>query len=343
LAVTLKDIARRVGRSITTVSRALAEYDDVSPETRVLVRRVATEMGYTPNISAQRLRKQRMETLGLILPTFGPRFADPYFSEVLAGVGDKAAEYSYDLLVSTRAPDSAEELEAYRHKTRGRRVDGLIVVRTRRQDQRIALLMESEVPFVAFGRTAQGYDFPFVDEDGELGMKLVVDHLLDLGHRRIACLAPPPSLMFSTYRLHGFRRAFEGQGLPVDEDLVIYGDLTQRSGYVLAQQLLARPNPPTAIAACNDLMALGAMSAAQEYGLTVGQDIAITGFDDVSPAEHSHPPLTTVHQPVYQIGAIICEMLIKCLRGDPLPKRHVILKPSLVVRGSSGSRGFIKT
>ena len=130
MTVTIKDIARETGKSITTVSRALNGYDDVSEATKELVRRTAEEMGYTPNLLAQRLQKQRTETIGLILPTFGPRFADPFFSEFLAGVGNTTARYGYDLLVSTKAP-GAEELAAYRKKVQGRQVDGFIVVRTR--------------------------------------------------------------------------------------------------------------------------------------------------------------------------------------------------------------------
>ncbi|MFQ5611244.1 MAG: substrate-binding domain-containing protein [Anaerolineae bacterium] len=222
---------------------------------------------------------------------------------------------------------------------KGRRVDGLIVVRTRRNDSRVAFLVEHQVPFVAFGRTAQGYDFPFVDEDGRLGLKLVTEHLIGRGHRRLACLASPADLMFTAFRLQGFRQATQAHNLALDEDLILYGDLSQRSGYHLAMQLLSADNPPTAIVACNDLMALGAMSAAQERGLRVGRDIAITGFDDIPLGEHSHPPLTTVHQPIYRIGEMVCKILIKLVRSETLAERHIILRPSLIVRASSGGAG----
>ncbi len=335
MTVTLKDIARAVGKSVTTVSSALNDYDDVSEETKALVRRVAREMGYTPNIAAQRLRKQRTDTLGLILPTFGPRFSDPFFSELLAGIGNESSANGFDLLVSTQAPGPDED-EAYRRVVSGRRVDGLLVVRTRRNDPRIAFLVEQNFPFVAFGRTEQDFDFPYVDEDCVLGMKLVIQHLIDLGHRRIAFIAAPSDLMFATYRLTGFRQAMEENGLPLDESLILVGDMTQRSGHRLAGELLDRPDRPTAIAACNDLMALGAMTAAQERGLMVGQDIAITGFDDIPPAQYSHPPLTTVHQPIYRIGRMICDMLIKCINGEALVERHILLQPSLIIRRSGG-------
>lgn len=335
MPVTLKDIARATGKSVTTVSSALNDYDDVSQETKDLVRRVAREMGYTPNVAARQLRKKRTDTLGIVLPTFGPRFSDPFFSELLAGIGNQAAGEGFDLLVSTRSPGPDED-EAYRKIVSRQRVDGLLVVRTRRDDPRIAFLAAQSFPFVVFGRTEQELDFPYVDEDGLMGMKLAVQHLIDVGHRRLALIAAPPDLMFAKYRLAGFRQAMQENNLAIDESLILVGDLTQRNGHQLAAKVLDRPDRPTAIAAGNDLMALGAMTAVQERGLLVGRDIAVTGFDDIPPAQYSHPPLTTVHQPIYRIGRLICEVLIKCIRGEPLTERHVLLRPSLVIRASSG-------
>ncbi len=336
MTATLKEIARRTGKSITTVSRALADYDDVSPETKALVRRVAAELGYTPNLMAQRLQKRRSDTIGLILPTFGPRFSDPFFSEFLACVGNGAAEHNYDLLVSTQAPGD-RELQVYRQKVQSRQVDGFVIVRTRRQDARIHYLRDAGFPFVAYGRIEGEMDFPYVGVDGTLGMKLVGEHLIGLGHRRIACIAPPPDLMFAEHRLAGLRDALRAHRLELAEEDVVVGDLTQKGGFEAAGQLLDRPQPPTAIVACNDLMALGAMSAIQERGLEVGKDIAVTGFGDIPMSEHSHPPLTTVHQPIYRIGKMVCEMLIQILRGEDLLSRQVMLEPKLIVRHSCGN------
>jgi LacI family transcriptional regulator len=199
----------------------------------------------------------------------------------------------------------------------------------------VECLQDANFPFVAFGRAEDNLDFPFVDEDGSYGMKLVTEHLTSLGHKRIACIAPPPELMFAHYRLQGFRDGLTKAGLPADDALVLVGDLTQRGGYEQASKLLDMPSPPTAIAACNDLMAFGAMSAAQDRGMVVGKDIAITGFDNIPMAEFSHPPLTTMHQPLYQIGGMVCEMLIRLIQGKELDEKCVLLKPELIVRQSS--------
>ena len=333
MTVTIKDIAKQIGKSVTTVSRALNDYDDVSPETKSEVQRIAAEMGYTPSTLAQRLRKQRSDTIGIILPTFGPRFSDPFFSEFLAGVGNTASEMGYDLMVSTRPPNE-QEMEAYRLNVQGRRVDGFIIVRTRCEDPRIQYLHQVGFPFVAFGRTGGDLDFPFVDEDSEYGMQLIADHIVGLGHHRIACISAPADLTFTAQRLLGITKGLAKHGISLDEELIRESDLTQGGGFKQAGILLDLPNPPTVIIACNDLMAFGAMSAIQERGFTVGEDIAITGFDDIPMSEHSHPPLTTLHQPIYKIGNIVCKMLIHIIQGIPLEEDHLILKPSLVMRQS---------
>ncbi len=332
---TIKDIARKVGKSITTVSRALNDYDDISDETKQMVRQAAQEMGYIPNATAQRLQKRTTDTIGLILPTFGPRFSDPFFSEFLTGVGNQASELGFDMLVSTRAPGE-QEMESYRSDVATHRVDGFIIVRTRCDDPRIAFLLRNEFPFAAFGRVTDQPDFPYVDEDGKHGFALIINHLVDLGHRKIALITAPEDLTFTNHRLAGARAAMEKRGLSFPPDYLQVGDLTQRGGFECAQRLLDLQDPPTAIAAFNDLMAFGAMSAAQERGLSVGQQISISGFDNIPMAEHTHPTLTTVHQPIYQIGRRVCELLIRTIRNEPIEETQVILKPSLIVRRSTG-------
>lgn len=335
MATTIKDIAKKVGRSITTVSRALADYEDVSPQTREMIRKVADEMGYIPNFTAQHLQKQKSDILGLILPTTSPRFSDPFFSEFLAGIGNKASVFDYDILVLTRAPGESE-LQAYKKKVQSRQVDGFIIVRTRRVDPRIDYLKQAGFPFVSFGRTSDPLDFPFVDEDSEFGMRLVINHLVEQGHSRIACIYPPTELNFTTHRLNGVRNRLHELQLSVREDWLLQGDLTQESGYELTNKLLDQSEKPTAIVCCNDLMAFGAMSAIQSRGLIVGRDVAVTGFDNIPMAQHSHPPLTTLTQPIYQIGSLVCEMLIKLIREEEIEQNQIILKPELIIRQSSG-------
>lgn len=335
MAATIKDIARKIGKSTTTVSRALNDYDDISAETKALVRQAAAELGYTPNTLAQRLQKQQTDTIGLIIPTYGPRFSDPFFSEFIAGIGNKAARLGYDLLVATRTPGE-QELDAYRYNVRTHRVDGFILVRTRCEDARARFLHDAGFPFVTFGRVDGNLDYSYIDEDGEHGMGLVIEHLAGLGHTRFGVIAPPSDLTFTHHRMLGIRKKAAELGLPLDNFTILESNLTQRGGYEQANVLFNLPNPPTAVIACNDLMAFGAMSAAMEHGLVVGRDVSITGFDNIPMAEVSHPPLTTVNQPIYQIGSMVCEMLIQRIRAETHISQKVLLTPSLVVRQSCG-------
>ncbi len=336
-SVTLKDLAAELDLSITTVSRALAGYSDVAEATRRRVLQAAEERGYVPDVTARRLKKGRTDTLGFVIPTSGPRFSDPFFSELLTGIGNEAARQSFDLLVSTRSPDTSEEQAAYRRMVEGRLVDGLLVARTRVKDHRIDYLSKTGFPFVAFGRSDLDLDFPYVDEDGSHGMDLVTQHLIDLGHRRIAFISAPQNLMFCINRQAGLEAALHRSGLPLLSEYRVRGDLTQQGGFRAMNQLLDLSSPPSAVVACNDLMAFGAISAAQKRGLMVGRDVAITGFDDIPLAEHAHPSLTTLHQPIYDIGRQICDMLIRLIQGEELARRHVLLKPELIVRESSGA------
>lgn len=335
MPVRLKDIAQRLGISITTVSRALGGYSDVAEETRQRVEKAALEMGYYPDASAQKLQKQRTDTVGFIIPTFGPRFADPFWSEVLAGLGNEASQHGMDLLVATHPPGPSE-IETYQRWVGSRRVDGFILVRTRRNDARIRYLSTCGALFVAYGRSEMEIDFPYVGVDGQRGMYEATRHLVELGHRRIAYIAPPSEPQFSVHRLAGITEALQENGLSLPPELCLQGDLTQESGYRIAQKLLAQERPPTAIISANDLMALGAISAIQEQGLTVGRDLSIVGFDDIPWAAHSHPSLTTVRQPVYEIGRRVCRMLIERIRGEDLKERYIVLRPEFVARESTG-------
>lgn len=335
MAVTIKDIAREVGRSVTTVSRALAGYDDVSPETRRRVIQTAQKLGYEPNIAALQLQKKRTDSLALIWPSTSLHISDPFFYEFLAGIVDETHQHGFDLILSTSKP-SETETERYLKYIRSRRADGFIVVRTMRKDPRIDLLREQNYPFVAFGRVEGDNSFPLVDEDGEYGIMQVVDHLVELGHTRLACIAEPTHLTKAYNRIQGFYHAMASHGLDINVDYVVEGGYRQNSGYQIGKQMLEMEDPPTAIVAVNDLLALGAMRAAQERELGVGKDISITGFDDIILAEYVHPSLTTVHQPAHQLGTMVCQMLVKLIRGEQIVEEQIIIKPDLVVRHSTG-------
>ncbi len=332
---TLKSIAEATGFSVTTVSRALGGFDDVSTETRRAILAEAERQGYMPNPHARALRGQRAQAVGLIMPTYGPRFSDPFFSEFIAGVGNQATSAGFDLLLSTHAPGPGE-LETYRRLVAGRRVGGLILVRTRADDPRINYLATTRMPFVVFGRTISPYPIISIDVDGVAGQTVLTQHFIDLGHRRIAYIVAPQNLMFARYRLQGYTETLERNHLALDPRLIVEGDLTERGGKQAVELLLKLPDPPTAIMTGNDLMAFGVMGSIQEHGLRVGEDIAVGGFDDIPSAEAIHPGLTTIRQPIYGIAEQLTDMLLGLIAGKEPAERSVLLAPELVIRASSG-------
>ena len=329
---TLKTIAAKTGFSITTVSRALAGYNDVAPSTRQIIQTTAKELGYYPNLTARQLQKQRTDTVGLILPTHGPSYSDPYFSAIIAGIGDELAQYDMHLLLSTQPP-GPDELSAYRHMVEGGRVDGLIVIRTRKQDCRISYLAGTTLPFVVFGRSDLDIDFPYLDEDSEVGFYQLTAYLISQGHTRIGFISAPRDLMFADFRFAGYYHALHEAGVTLDMNYVVTGDLTRKGGDIAARQLLSLTPPPTAIIAANDLMALATISVAQTQGLQIGTDLSVAGFDDIPPSDIFS--LTTLRQPTYDIGRKLSYLLHQLIKGNPLEERHILLKPELIVRGST--------
>jgi LacI family transcriptional regulator len=321
--VTLKDIAQAVGKSVAAVSRALNNHDDISQETREYIKRVAREMGYAPT-----------NILGFILPALSPRDSDPYFSELLAGITNEATKQGFDLLVSTCVP-GPEENSTYLRLINSRRVDGVIVARPRWRDNRIALLLEKQFPFVVIGATNLQGDFLTVSDDATEGSRLIVEHLVEQGHEKIALINTSRDLFFSSDYLAGFREAMGKAGLSPNEELLQDCDLTQKDGYRVAQTLLSKPEAPTAIITADDIVALGVMAAVQDQGLEVGNDVVVTGYGDILLAEYSQPPLTTIHRSTYILGQQACQILTARLQGEPIENKDVVFKPSLVIRQSS--------
>lgn len=322
--VTLKDIAAAVGKSVAAVSRALNNYDDISPETREYIKRVAREMGYAPS-----------DTLAFILPLAAPRATDPYLSELLTSITCEAALQGFDLLVSI-SPAGTEENWSYLRLINGRRVDGIIISRPRPRDDRIELLLQKQFPFVVIGTTNIAGDYLTVSEDEHLGAQLAVEHLTAQGHQNIALVNTPAGLFFSLNFRAGFYKAMQDAGLLVDESLMVTADgFSQKDGYQMAQKLLSRPQMPTAVVAADDLLAVGVMAAIQDQGLEVGSDVVVTGYGDILLSEYAQPPLTTIRRPTSALGQHACQMLTASLRGEPVVDTNVVFKPSLVIRQSS--------
>lgn len=333
---TIKDVAKKLNLSNTPVSRALDGYDNVAESTRELVVKTARKMGYTPNCAARQLRRQQTDTIGYILPTEKPQFADAFYSEFIAGLGDMAAANNFDLIVSAAPPDSSAEKALYERWVQGRKVDGIILNRTRLQDWRVQYLTERKTPFVSLERSQLPVEFIGVETETNQGMIELIAHLANQGHSRIAYIGASPDLKIEYDRHQGYQFGLREAQITPDITLTIHANLTPEGGYQAAKQLLALANAPTAIVCVNDLTAIGAMHAAHESGLKVGRDIAIAGFDGIADSAHTQPPLTTLDQPVYEIAGRLVMMLLTLINGESLSERQVKIQPKLLIRPSTG-------
>lgn len=338
MPITIRDVAKRANLSITTVSRALDGYDDVAMQTRVRVKTLAAEMGYAPSSAARQMRRQRTDTIGFVISSLrhdadSRPFADPFISEFVAGLGDEATRQNIDLLVSVATPDD-NEINIFRRWVFGRRVDGLIVNRLRERDPRIALLRENNMPFVASGRSEDAV-YPFIEMDTQNGLKLMTQHLAAQGCKRIAFIGARADLRLQQDRYLGYLAGLQAANLTPMSVLLETGDLTRQGGYQAGLRLLAKMPRPDAILGINDMTALGAMRAANDLGLRVGQDIAIAGFDDIDDAQHAQPSLTTMRQPVYDIARQLVQMLLELVDNPNQAPKQIMLQPELKVRASS--------
>jgi LacI family transcriptional regulator len=336
MSITIRDIAKKLDLSIGAVSRALDGYPDISAETRQRVIKAAQEMGYVPNQAARQLRRKKADAVGYILPANSPRFADPFFIEFLAGLGDETAVHPFDLLISIAAPGKEAERQIYRNWVQGHKVDGLILTHMHLNDWRAQFLTQNKIPFSALEKSRDGLEFVHIEVNRREGMIELVTHLAKKGFRKIAYLGGPPDLIIESDQFEGYRTGLEANQLAFDLKQAATGDLTSSGGFQAAERLLSIHPPPDAIVCINDETAFGVLHAAHVNGLKIGQDFAVAGFDGVQASKHTEPPLTTLDIPIYDIARQLVRMLVAEISGQPLIERHVILHPQLLLRASTG-------
>jgi LacI family transcriptional regulator len=335
MPVTIRDLASKLGLSITQVSRALGGYSDVSESTREKVIRAAHEMGYEPSYAARQLRRKRSDAIGFILPTSSPRFSDPFYANFLAGLCDEAAEHQVDLVVSSCPPDSDLEKSMYQRWFQSARVDGIVINRVRNNDWRVEYLWENHMPFVTLGIPKTSLNFPAIKVNELNGFKCMVQHLAEKGHKRIAYIGGPAELVIQSERFSGYKEGMQASGLDYDPRLVLSTELTEDGGYAAAKTLMVSPNPPTAILGCNDQIAIGALRVAKEFGMKIGAEFSIAGYDGIREAEYTDPPLTTITQPTYEIARRLVKMLIAEILNQQLNASRPVLEPELILRAST--------
>lgn len=332
---TIKDVAREAGVSVATVSRTFSGTQYVRPEVRERVVTVAEKLRYRPNALARSLRVKSTRTLGLVIPNVG----NPFFTAMARAVEDAARDIGYSIIIGNADEDPGKESE-YLNVLMEKRVDGLIVSPARAVSPPLEEIARSGVPVVFLDRYVEGIEAPVVRADGRRAVGSLVEHLVDLGHERLAIISGPPETVPGRERLDAFLRGAEERGVPVAEECVRIGDFRRESGLRAMRKLLELDDPPTAVFAANNLMGLGALQSLSRAGVKIPGEVSFASFDDVSWFELMTPSVTAIAQPTAELGAAAARMLPVLMEGTEKPE-SVILEAELVVRGSCGRAGGV--
>lgn len=334
--VTSQQVAKRAGVSRTTVSFVLNDVPgaNISEETRQRVLRAAEELGYVPNAAARSLVSGRTLTIGLVVAYAEHLKVDAFIPQLLFSMSQHSHLHGYRVLLET--VEDVSRPDAYTDLVRGKHIDGFIAVNVRSDDRQLPELIRRNYPVVLLG--FPGWEGYSVVTDGVEAGRRATQHLIELGHTRIAHITFSPEEYAATRDRHqGYRLALEQAGIDYLPSLVRHGNYSAASGYEAMKQLLRRKPYPTALFAGNDTIAMGAMAAIHEKGLRIPEDIAVVGYDDIPTAPYMVPPLTTIRVSPVEQGRIAVEMLATLIRGNTPPERQVRLETPLVVRSSCGA------
>lgn len=313
--------------------------DSVSAETRKRVLKAAEELDYHPNLIASNFVRGISGNIGVIIPHI-PNvhiFSVYYFSELLSGIGEALEEKGYDLMLFFH-PIQEEGENDYSRYFKSGKVDGCILLGTRRNDWGLLRLQESGARFCLVNNYIEGSGISYIDVNNTLGSYQAVRHLIDLGHRRIVFLNGPEAFTNSIDRLNGYRKALEEHDIPFREEFVLYGNYGKKSGYMAAEPILKMDGKPTAVFAGNDRMAAGVIQGLRDQGISVPGDLAVIGYDDSDTARIIDPPLTTVRIPFFELGRRTVHEFVKSVQDGKSEGFHVLIEPELIVRESSGMR-----
>ena len=336
--VTIKEVAAAAGFSYQTVSKVLNNQVKVSKQTEERIWKVANEMGYHPNFIARSLRSQRSGMIGFSWEPFPPDQTNQIYSQFMESIIHSCENNGYHILAFPYKVGS-EWVDSYRNLIETNRVDGFILTSIEREDARIVFLQEQNFPFVAFGRSNPEWHFPYVDVNGAVGMRMVVEHLVSQGHKRIALInwSEVKSSSVGIDRMKGCMEALNKAGINVPAHWIARGEGDFAFAYKTSLEWLDTDPDlrPTAIITFCDVMAIGVMNAALNLGIRVGTDLAITGFDDSPQVQFMVPSLTSIQQPIWEVGCKVSEMLLGILTGNPPANQAILLEPKLIVRDSS--------
>jgi DNA-binding LacI/PurR family transcriptional regulator len=335
--LTIEDIARLTGVSRSTVSRVLNGQPRVRTAVRDQVKKVISTYGYTPQVAARQLVTQKARTIGIVSPDNAYHlFSNPIFTLMGQGVGQACSQRGYHSLLFMGQHDMDEQ--ALFSLLRGRQFDGVVLISGERNDSCPMFLQKIGMPYVRIGHDPERDDLKYIDIDNAEAARMAVNHLISLGHRRIALLRGLEKDICTSARYEGYKQALEEAGIPLDPELVGDGNCTVAGGYETTQRFLQLAEPPTALFSSNDMTVPGVIRATVERGLRVPNDLAIVGFDDLPQTTMIFPELTTVSQPYVEMGSRAAALLIDQLEKEKQEHAHIILPTKLVIRASCGAQ-----
>ncbi|MFE7357208.1 LacI family DNA-binding transcriptional regulator [Streptomyces sp. NPDC057543] len=331
---TLEEVAARAGVGRGTASRVINGSPRVSAHTREAVEAAVAELGYVPNRAARALAGNRTDAIALVVPEPETRFfAEPYFSDIVRGVGAALADTDMQLLLTLVGSD--RERRRLAQYLTAHRVDGVLLVSVHADDPLPDLLEQLGMPAVMSGRRSATEPLASVDSDNFEGARAAVDHLISRGRRSIATITGRLDVYGARRRLDGYRKAVSAAGLGPDEELIARADFSEQGGGQAMRDLLARRPDVDAVFAASDVMAAGARQVLREAGRRVPDDVALIGFDDSAVARHMDPPLTSVRQPIEEMGRTMARVLLQEIAGENEERPQIVLPTELVVRDSS--------
>lgn len=336
---TIKDIAKSVGLSVTTVSRALNGYSDVNAETRKKIIETAKKLNYTPNAIARSLVTKKSKTVGLIVSELNRSSAKDNFTfEVLCGINAATRDYGYDMILFSTDPDKQKQ-KSYTQLCRERGVDGAILQGIRTDDPYLQEVVESRIPCMLIDIPIANDSVGFVTTDNEKGAQTAVEHLIKLGHRKIGFINGHEHAFVSRERKKGYVKALQQNGLSVNQSYMANGEFKEDVARKEAKNLLRRHPEITALFCASDLMAFGAIEAAEDLGITVPRGLSVIGYDDIMLASYVRPRLTTIAQNQFAIGYEAARLLIAALEGNKNRQRKKFLPTKLILRETTASPG----
>jgi len=331
MTVTISDISKKLGISISTVSKALNDYADVSSETRELVQSTATEMGYHPSAAARNLRRGQTDKIGFLINTSLP-FVGDYLAEIIPSLILAAENHQQNLILYTA---NASQPESLARISRSREVDGMILFLSNAVEETIQIFQEVSLPCIVLSRRVELDNVSFVAPDHFAGATLAIQHLIDLGHRRIGFMKRPELGTINVDRFGAYQTVLAKNDIPLDESLIVETYISPQSGYHAMNELLDVPNRPTAVFAFHDMVAVDALQAILDRGLRIPEDIALVGSDGNHSSLLTQPPITTVVPPFKDLAKATMDALLQHIAEPDLPPTRMILPVTLIERAST--------